>query len=246
MKNNINKNQDLNRAVELLPWYAVGKLTPADLKFMDEALASYPELKQQLDTERATIQLIKDDPDILGYSALEAPEDRVEHVLSLLAPQETLKESTAETTLKDVQSQNKFQQFIAKLLPKNQQFGNFTYASFAVVFLTAVFSLLYIFNGSHITIKQESLFYPATNQASTKLKNKPNETVLLLGVNGKLDSPRLLKLLEKVDADITAVPNKAGMYRVKLGKKLNSITINALLDELRAEKELVWFAGESN
>ncbi|HIO96993.1 MAG TPA: hypothetical protein EYG71_03600 [Leucothrix sp.] len=246
MKNNLNKNQVLNRAVELLPWYAVGKLTPADLEFMDEALASYPELKKQLDTEKTTIQLIKNDPDILGYSALEAPEDRVEHVLKLLAPQETLKESAAEATLKlkGVQPQSKFQQFIAKLFPKNQQFGSFTYASFAVVFLTAVFSLLYIFNGSHI--KQESVFYPATNQAATDLKNKSDETVLLLGVNGRLDSHKLLKLLEKVDADITAVPNKAGMYRIKLGKKLNSITINALLDELRAEKELVWFAGESN
>ncbi|MEE9446160.1 MAG: hypothetical protein V3V19_10910, partial [Cocleimonas sp.] len=93
---------------------------------------------------------------------------------------------------------------------------------------------------------QESVFYPATKQAATDLKNKSDETVLLLGVNGKLDSPKLLKLLQKVDANISPVPDKAGMYRVTLGKKLNSITINALLDELRAEKELVWFAGESN
>ena len=240
MKNNKNKNQNIDKATELLPWYAMGKLAPDDLSFMDEALASYPELKQHLEAEKAIIQRVKNDPSILDYSALEAPEDRVEHVLTLLMPQ--VQEDSVK--LDRPQAQSKITQFLSKMLPNNQQFGSFSYAGFAMVFLTAVFSLLYVFNGPNV--KQESVFYPATKQAATDLKNKSDETVLLLGVNGKLDSPKLLKLLQKVDANISPVPDKAGMYRVTLGKKLNSITINALLDELRAEKELVWFAGESN
>jgi len=238
MKNNTNKNQDLNRATELLPWYAIGKLSPDDLNFMNEALVSYPELKKQLDVEKAAIQLVKNTPDILSYSALKTPQDRLDNVLQQLMPQDNNVEQA------HVPSPNRIKQFISKLFPTSEQFGGYSYAGFAVVLLSSVFALNYTFN--NVDTKQEGVFYPASKQAATELKNKSDATVLLLGVNGKLDSPQLLKLLQKVNAKISAVLDKAGMYRLTLDKKLSSITINTLLDELRAEKELIWFAGESN
>ena len=242
MKNtmkNTNKNKILNKATELLPWYATGKLSPEDHHFMDEAFASYPELKNQLKVEQSTIQFVKSKPEILNASALESPEDRVNHILDLL-------EEPTHITIKQEESSHnslthKLKQFFGKLFPSSGSFGAYQYAGFALVVFAVIAVVHNTFNAP--TVIQESVFYPA---AEKKIVFKNNQTVLLLGVNGKLDSPKLLKLLQKVDAEISAVPEKDGMYRIRLGKKLNSITINALLDELRAEKELVWFAGESN
>ena len=244
--NNTNKNQILAKATELLPWYAIGKLSPDDLSFMDDALATYPELKNQLNIEQSTIKQVKSNPEILNASALEAPVDRVNHVLGLLddPARTTLKQKAGEHNQSQKQSKGKLKQFFDKLFPSSASFGAYQYAGFALVVFALVAIINNIFNQAPVVI-QESVFYPAAKQ-STPFKNKTNQTVLLLGVNGKLTSPKLLKLLHKVDAKISPVLDKDGMYRVTLGKKLNSITINALLDELRAEKELVWFAGESN
>jgi len=242
---NTNKNQVLNKATELLPWYAIGKLSPDDLSFMDQALASYPELKKQLKIEQSTIQLVRSNSEILNASALESPEDRVNHILDLLEEpaHETQKQNIAAQDKNQNLPKSKLKQFFGKLFPSSNSFGAYQYAGFAFI----VFGLVAIVHNTFKspTVIQESVFYPAAKE-NTAFKNKTDQTVLLLGVNGKLDSPKLLKLLQKVDAVISPVPEKDGMYRVILGKKLNSITINALLDELRAEKELVWFAGESN
>ena len=242
---NTNKNQVLNKAAELLPWYATGKLSSADANFMDDALVAYPELQKQLKIEQSTIQFVKNNPDILNASALESPEDRVNHVLDLLeAPssRSVQQEEKLQSQNKDL-AKNKFKQFFDKLFPVTRSFGSYQYAGFALVLFALVAIVHNTFNTP--TVIQESVFYPAANN-NTAFKNKIHQTVLLLGVNGKLDDPKLLKLLQNVDAEINAVPEKDGMYRITLGKKLNSITINALLDKLRAEKELVWFAGESN
>ncbi len=241
---NTNKNQVLTKATELLPWYAIGKLSPDDVSFMDQAVASYPELKSQLNIELSTIEFVKKNPDLLNATALESPEDRVNQILNLLEESSyELLESKVNIQKKN-QSQSLLKKVFGRLFPNAASFGAYQYAGIALVIFSLVVIVKNTFNDTPVVI-QESVFYPAAKQ-NTTLKNKTNQTVLLLGVNGKLDSPKLLKLLEKVDAEINAVPEKDGMYRVTLGKKLNSITINALLDELRAEKELVWFAGESN
>ncbi len=244
--NNTNKNQVLNKATELLPWYAVGKLSPNELSFMTEAIASYPELKSQLEIEQSMIQLVKNNADILNASAIEAPEDRVNHILDLLDEPSltTLKQEADDSNVNQSLPKNKLKQFFDSLFPRSSSLGAYQYAGVALVIFALVAIVNNTFNKAPEVI-QESVFYPAAKQNAT-FKNKKDHTVLLLGVSGKLDSPKLLKLLQKVEAEISAVPEKDGMYRVTLGKKLSSITINALLDELRAEKELVWFAGESN
>ncbi len=241
---NTNKNQVLTKATELLPWYAIGKLSPDDVSFMDQAVASYPELKSQLNIELSTIEFVKKNPDLLNATALESPEDRVNQILNLLEEPNHEVRQPKVNIHKQNQSQSLLKKIFGRLFPRTVSFGAYQYAGFALVIFSLVVIVHNTFNDTPVVI-QESVFYPAAKQ-NTTLKNKTNQTVLLLGVNGKLDSPKLLKLLEKVDAEINAVPEKDGMYRVTLGKKLNSITINALLDELRAEKELVWFAGESN
>ena len=240
-----NKNQILNKATELLPWYATGKLSNADANFMDDALAAYPELQKQLKVEQSTIQLVKNNPDILNASALESPEDRVNHVLDLLEiPSNTnIQQKENSHNQNEAHSKNKLKQLFEKLFPVSRSFGSYQYAGFALVLFALVAIVHNTFNKP--TVIQESVFYPAAKE-NTAFKNKTQQTVLLLGVNGKLDDPKLLKLLQNVDAEIDAVPEKDGMYRIILGKQLNSITLNALLDKLRAEEELVWFAGESN
>jgi hypothetical protein len=210
---------------------------------MDEAIASYPELKGLLEIEQSTIQLVKTNADILNASAIESPEDRVNHILSLLEePSHTPLTQKADDHIQNL-PKNKLKQLFDNLFPRTDSFGAYQYAGFALVLFALVAIVHNTFNAP--TATQESVFYPAAKK-TTALKNKSNQTVLLLGVSGKLDSPKLLKILQKVDGEAIAIPDKKGMYRVTLGKKLNSITINALLDELRAEKESVWFAGESN
>ena len=241
--NKTNKNKTLNTAIELLPWYVIDKLSAADKDFMEDALATYPELQKQLKIEQSIIQQVKTNPDILNASALESPEDRVNHVLDLLEMPSA--RVPKEEGLQQSQSTNKLKQLFHRLFPVTQSFGAYQYAGFALLLFAVMLLVHNTFNKPDRV--QESVFYPATlSNNTTDKKNKTNQTVLLLGVNGKLDSPRLLKLLQKVDAKFSAVPEKDGMYKIIIGKKLNSITVKALLDELRAEKELVWFAGESN
>jgi len=242
MNKKTNKNQIMSKALELMPWYAINKLSPDDLKFMDEAIADYPELLQAIESEKESISIVKSNPSVLNLSALEAPEDRVDSVLNLINSQQSTPQET-EIEQEVTPEISWLKRLVNNLFPSNLQSGNYAYASYAFVILTAVVALF--------TYKQfqseESVFYPASKETVTSSSNNISDaTVLLVGVNGKLDSPKLLELLQEVDADISSVPDKAGLYKVTLGKKIDSKAVNALIDKLRAEEELIWFAGKSN
>jgi hypothetical protein len=242
MNNKINKNQPSQKALVLLPWYASGQLSPEDYSYMEDALLEFPELKAELVIERETIQLLKTDPSILELSALKEIEARFDNILPSLKPQESLQHKQInKKQAVHVPTESKLKQFFSNLLPESG-FNGFQYASVAAVAVLSFSAYHFIASKS-----QETLFYPATDtSAQPTVLNKTNATIILLGINGKLNNdPQLLNVIQKAGAEVSPVPEKDGMYRIFFKNKLNTIEIKDLIKALKSNKELVWFAGEA-
>ena len=58
----MNKNNKIpQKALELLPWYTMGKLSPEDHAFFQETLNTHPQLQQLLDDEREMKRIVSND-----------------------------------------------------------------------------------------------------------------------------------------------------------------------------------------
>lgn len=234
MKQQTNKNQNLEEAQKLLPWYATGWLAPKERAFVQEMLSKHPELQKELELEYEIIKHVKEDESLLDLSLLESTEKRLSNVLDKLEPHEVFEHAPIDS----VSLIDQLMQFVYKLFSGDST--KLQYAGFAVVSMLSV-ALLYAFISP--LINKQNTFYPAT-VASFETAGE-DETILLVGLNTDSADPRLKQLLQGVDTKISVVPGKDGMYRIHLSKKLSAIEIKMLIQQLTANKELVWFAGEA-
>lgn len=238
MKQKTNKNQNLEEAQKLLPWYATGWLAPKERAFVQEMLSKHPELQKELELEYEIIKQVKEDESLLDLSIIESTEKRLSKVLEKLEPHEVSEQTPIDSVSPSPSLINQLKQFAYKLLSGDST--KLQYAGFAAVSLLSV-ALLYGFISP--LINNHNTFYPAT-VASFETAGE-DETILLVGLNTDSNDPRLKQLLQDLDTKINVVPGKDGMYRIHLSKKLGAIEIKALIQKLTASKELVWFAGEA-
>ena len=234
MKQKTNKNQNLEEAQKLLPWYATGWLAPKERSFVQDMLSKYPALQKELELEHLIIKELKENESLLDLSLLESTEKRLGKVLDKLEPHEV----SVQTPIGSVSMSDKLKQFVYKMFSGDST--KLQYAGFAAVSVLSV-ALLYAFISP--LVNNQNTFYPATS-ASFETAGE-DETILLVGLNADSNDPRLKQLLQGVDARINVVPGKDGMYRIHLSKKLSAIEIKSLIQKLTSDKELVWFAGEA-
>ncbi len=246
MNNNQEKIQIPDEALKLLPWYAIGWLSPQERAYMQKIMAKNPELQRMLDAERETISRVKEDKGILDQSCLESTEARLAKVLSNLpANQKSSKEFLCEKNIPPLaDSFNKEKPFSGewfakKLSPLLSSVPKIQYAAFAA--LTA-FTIALIFAFVSPLIDDSNTFYPAT---ATSIKISDNgATTLLIGLNTAVDDPRILSILKENNAKIYAIPGKKGMFHLSLSDKLDAKQTRMLVNKLTKNKALFWFAGE--
>jgi len=230
------KKQIPIKALELLPWYATGYLSPEEREYVQKISSQTPDFQEMLDRERQVINILKENKSILEQTCLEATEIRLAGVLEKLPLTEKQKNT-------DYSKQG----FLQKLSQKPRimlsdlfsshspkvQYGVF--AAITTLFLALLFAFI------SPLVEENTIFYPAT---SSVIKSHDGATTILIGLNTELDNPSLLRILKENNAVINAIPGKSGMHHLSLSVKLNAEQTKKLLKKLTNDKELFWFAGE--
>jgi len=222
------KKQIPTKALELLPWYATGRLSPEEREHIQKILSENPEFRKILDREHQIINTIKEDKSILDHSCLETTETRLEKVLERLPLADTQKTS-----------EKSKQGFLISL--SNLFSDNLLKVQYGILAAITILSITLLFAFISPLVEKNTIFYPA---ASSVIKSNNDTTTLLIGLNADMNHPRLLRILKENNAIIETIPGKSRMHHLRLSVKLNGEQTKNLLKKLTNDKELFWFAGE--
>lgn len=249
MNNNTN-NTDRNipeAVLELLPWYATGKLSAEDKIVFDKALAKYPLLEELLEQEIQLIEAVAVNKSLLNTSAIASQEERLKSVFNMIDVAET------QSDVRGLNQSNETGSLLEKLkgafgaLISNSD-GSLQYARVAsigvlvlsVAVLTAFVAPLF---------NQSSDFVPAS--AQVKLNNdeqlvsaNSSKTSLLIGFNGTSIQLGNISVLKDKLLKIESVPDKEGIYQISFKKTLSPEEVKQTINLLLKQKDLIWFAGE--
>ena len=188
MNNNTNNSySDIPEEVlELLPWYAIGKLSLEDQTLFEKALIRYPLLEGQLQQELQLIETVSTDKSILNLSAIATQDERLKSVLNMIDVAETQgqtkdnSESGTSSSLLD-KLKNAFETLMpsADDLPQYARVASVAVLVLSIAALTAFVAPLFT---------ETSEFIPASvvsesSDEQTSLINA-SKTVLLVGFNG--------------------------------------------------------------
>jgi hypothetical protein len=228
MKKNTNNNQVPEKAIQLLPWYAMGLLTPEENNYIEKKLLEHPELQMQLKEEHETIHFLKEEEDLFYLSKISSSENRLEQILK----RKIL--TTNKLSIKD-----KLVTFIRSLVSGN--LAGTQYVGFAVISTISI-ALLFAFVAP--LLNQQNTFYPANSHSSDK-SHALKTPDLLIGLNINSDDPRLLLLLKDIKAKANSIPGKKGMISINFINKPSPSELKKAIKKLSANKELIWFVGEA-
>jgi len=241
--------------LKLIPWCATGLLTDDERAYIEEQLKQYPVLQEYLEEERELIKLVNEDRSLLDLSILEPTESRLEKVLenldtpSISTPTPVnMEEEKPETASMGSASDNGgfFSRLPKLFFGVNDGKNRLYYASFAsiVVFLGLLIAFVAPLFIDKLIDKPQTSFHPATVQTGEGV-GQSSQTTLLLGLNGDIQNPWLVKFLKQNNANMTKIPGKDGLYRINFDKKLTASKIESLIKQLNNHNELIWFAGEA-
>ena len=242
-KNTKISNSDIpDEVLELIPWYAIGKLSVDDQAIFQAALLKYPLLEARVQQEQQMIKMVSADKSLLEKSALVQPEERLKSVLNMIDVAETQHQSSqpSEDESFIAQLKNTIVSWVST--PKAaSQYASVTVLLLSVAVLTAFVTPL--FTGD----KNE--FIPASAVSQNDVESKrifvnSSNTVLLVGFNGTSAELGNNAVLKDMLFKIETVPDKKGMYQISFKKPLSDEKIKQTIDALTKQKDLVWFAGE--
>ena len=242
MNNNTkNSGGDIpEKVIELIPWYAIGKLSVDDQALFEEALVSYPSLQKELELEQQMQLAISADQSVLDKSAIASTEERLKSVLNMIDVEEAQVNSTAKDSFL-----GKFTGLFDILIPSANGVPQYArIASLGVLVLSV--AVLTAFVAPLFTDKSDFVPASAINQPSgnkTTLTNAA-KTTLLVGFNGNSEQLGNNTVLKGKLMKIESVPDKKGMYQISFKQTMNAEQIKKTINDLLAQKELVWFAGE--
>ena len=227
--NRTNNNNTYEKALELLPWYALGLLPTDERALVDKALETYPELQKELEAEKKIIPLIKETKEVFNLSAVQGSDER----LAIIFENKVFKAKPQNT-------KNKVFVFLQNIFPTSKrQFQYVSFAAMGVVTIGLLVSFIY-----PIVNNQESTFYPAAAKPSVE-SSQSNAIVVIVGLNVKPNNKKLISLLDKYNAEITTINGKKGMYHIKVSKKMNTSDFDEMILALTKNEELAWFVGEA-
>lgn len=227
------------KALELLPWFLTGQLSPEDNAYFEEVLQSNSALKALVEKERSIFNLLVEDKMLIGLSTLASPESRLENVFKQI--DNTAIESPSGKFVEVDQSLfDKIKSTLSSWLPSS--FGTVEYARFASVALLVVsLSVLMAFVVPIFSEKNE--FIPAASETAKVINSQ--STTILVGTNGSMDSLQTHPLLKGKLSKVQSISGKKGMYQISFNKKLSNAQVKEVLSSLSSNKELIWFAGEA-
>jgi len=249
MNNNTNNSySDIPEEVlELLPWYAIGKLSLEDQTLFEKALIRYPLLEGQLQQELQLIETVSTDKSILNLSAIATQDERLKSVLNMIDVAETQgqtkdnSESGTSSSLLD-KLKNAFETLMpsADDLPQYARVASVAVLVLSIAALTAFVAPLFT---------ETSEFIPASvvsesSDEQTSLINA-SKTVLLVGFNGTSVELGNNDVLKDKLLKIETVPDKKGIFQISFKQTLSSDEIKQTIDALLEQKEVIWFADES-
>ena len=243
--NNNTKNSDgaiPEKVLELIPWYAIGKLSVDDQALFEEALVSYPSLQELVEFEHKLIQSVSADASLLEKSAIASTEERLKSVLNMIDVEDAKEQSHKQHSNSLI---DKLKSALDLLVPS--QNGAPQYARIASVgVLVLSVAVLTAFVAPLFT--DESEFTPASaitqpNDVSPSTVSG-SQTTLLVGFKGTSVQLGDNDVLKGKLLKIESVPEKEGIYQISFKKAMSSEETKKVIDALLIQKELVWFAGE--
>lgn len=245
MNNNTKNSKDNipEKVLELIPWYAIGKLSIDDQTYFEKALAVYPSLQNYLNQEQQMLELVSADHSILNKSAIASTDERLKSVLNMIDLDDSQKNNT------EVAQKNSFldnlKSVLDALIPNNNgvtQYARIASVS-ALVISVAVLSAFVapLFTDKSTYIPASAITKSAENRSESQFKG----TVLLVGFNGTSIALGDNVVLQGKLLKIESVPEKEGMFQISFKQKMNAVEIKQTIDTLLSQKELIWFAGEA-
>lgn len=249
INNNTKKsNSDIPEEVlKLLPWYAIGKLSVEDQTLFEKALIRYPLLEEQLKQELQLIETVSADKSLLDLSAISGQEERLKSVFNIIDIEDTQNQSKAHSELDTTSSlleklKNTFNALMpsADGMPQYARIASVGVLVLSVAVLTAFVAPLFTETSDYIPASAVS----ESSDEQTSLINA-SMTVLLVGFNGTSTELGNNDILKDKLLKIETVPDKEGVYQISFKQVLSSVEIKQTIDALLAQKELIWFAGES-
>jgi len=257
------KTNTKQEVVNLLAWYNLEKLPDDEKTIVENALKEDPSLKEDLLIEQSMAELVKEDKTLLDHSIFEYTQSRLDNVLAKIDALESTQATTAEVSTPSVakeEKQNIFMQLKSKfdaLLASSSH--NFTYAVFAALTVVQLGLLVFFIvpsdnmDNQSITVANndtgmtsgEAFYTPAMHD-----KQGAEHPSLLAGDGMILivTAPNNIKL-DKItdlanDVTIELLPNKDGLYRVRVNKRLSEIELQELKNELSRKYGSIQVIGE--
>jgi len=241
MNNEIKKNIP-DEVLELLPWYAIGNLSTEDQAYFNEALSVYPLLEELVKQELEIVGTISEDEALLDMSAIASQDERLKSVLNIIDAAEVEKDtqSTESGFLFD-----KVKGFFSSLIPNSTS----QYVPVAGIGILVVsVAVLTAFVAPIFT--ETSDFIPASAVTQDTHLDRVKATSvstseILVGFNGTASELKGNSTLKGKVLKIEAIADKKGFYKVVFKQAFNISEIKEMINDLTAQKDLIWFAGES-
>jgi len=234
MNNTAKKNQIIDEALKLLPWYVSGHLSEGEKNYVNEMLEKHPELQEQLKVEHELRQFMNDEKVLFQLSAIEPSEERLKAVFNNKAFDMT--NASAEVALGSQNKPSRILGFIQTLMFG----GHMTKAQYMGFASVAALSIALLFAFVKPLVNTKNTFHPAYEGTS-----QSDKASILIGLSIAPDDARLVKMLEGFQTKISVAGGKKGMYRISFTKKPSPEALKMLVKKLSENEELVWFAGES-
>lgn len=247
MNNNTNNSDGSipEKVLELIPWYAIGKLSVDDQAYFEKALVSYPSLSKQLETEQQIFEAVSADHTILDRSAIAPTEERLKAVFNMIDVEEA--RSNAENTESSDSLLDKIKNSFEVIFPSSNGLPQYArVASVGVLVLSVAVLTAFV---APLFTDNKSDFTPASAVTQSNI-NQPSlinstKTTLLVGFNGTSVELGDNTVLKGKVAKIESVPDKEGIFEISFKKSMNADQIKETIDSLLAQKQLIWFAGEA-
>ncbi len=245
MNNTNNTSYIPKEALELIPWFAIGKLSEDAKDFFEKALLSHPSLQKLLQTEKQMIELVSADKSLLDRSVIAPKEERLKSVLNVIDNLETATKAHSESNVRQSLFE-KLKNTFFSLIPisdSKPQYAQFASVSALVLSIAILASIV---NPSTI---ETSEFIPASavtqateNQASLVSATK---TILLVGFHGSPEELSNNDALKGKQMKIDSPTDKEGFFQISFQDSMSKDEVKQTLDALLKQKESVWFAGEA-
>lgn len=245
IRNNIPKD-----TIELLPWFAINKLSERDQKVFEDALKTYPSLSEQIDAERELIKNISANKSVLHKRVVAAPEERLKVVFNNIDnPVVKRKPKCKINEIKKHKLNSILKMFInttdSIFSSNNTATQVATFAGIGALMLSvAAINVMIIPSTnekSDFTLASAET-HSTTDQVST---NKPVGVKLMVGFNGSSKELSKLDVLKGKQIKIESPANKEGFFEISFKHTLNKDEITEILEGLLAHDEKIWFAGEA-